>query len=414
LPTGLTFNPSGSSGGCSVANGLVTCTVGNLSANGTTSRTIVVDVASGLAEGPLSNTASVSSSQIDPSPGNNSSTETTTIIRRTDLRITKTDSSDPVVAGTWFSYNLSIRNNGPSNASGVRASDQLPAGLTFRSSDSSSQCSAVGQQVICTVGNLSANGTENRTIAVDAAAWLAEGPVSNTASVSGDQTDPVAGNNSGSQSTTIHRQADLGVSLSDSADPVGIGGAFTYHVTVTNNGPSDASGVSVSDTLPAELSFKLSGSSSECLAVGQQVTCTVGNLAAGHGVVLAVAVDVDDALADGTLLSNTVIVSANETDPNGGNNSATEGTLSKVFKTYLPVILRSLTELSVFNDNTGGDVTFTVVGAGVSCVVPNNTTQFCGSFEPGTYTVRVSSLCGEAEAVKTYQSGPVITRVYCK
>jgi hypothetical protein len=83
-------------------------------------------------------------------------------------------------------------------------------------------------------------------------------------------------------------------------------------------------------------------------------------------------------------------------------------------KVYLPVLIRSLTELSVFNDNTGGDVTFTVVEAGVSCVVPNNATQFCGSFEPGTYTVRVSSLCGDAEAVKTYESGPVITRIYCK
>jgi uncharacterized repeat protein (TIGR01451 family) len=414
LPAGLRFS-SGSQCSAQAQGRQVTCNVGSLAKDGVASRTIAVTADSSLTDGALlTNTATVSGTETDLIGANNSSSIQTSFIRRADLGIIKTDSTDPVVAGTSFSYTLSITNNGPSDAAGVKVSDQLPTGLAFRSSGSSGECTADGQQVTCTVGNLSANGTENRTIAVDAAAWLAEGPLSNTASVSGDQTDPSMGNNSSTQATAIIRRPDLEVSLSDSSDPVGIGGSFTYHVTVTNHGPSDASGVSVSDTLPAELSFKSSGSSSECLAVGHQVTCTVGNLAAGHDVVLAVAVDVDDSLADGTLLSNTVIVSAYEPDPNGGNNSATEGTLSKVFKTYLPVILRSLTELSVFNDNTGGDVTFTVVGAGVSCVVPNNTTQFCGSFEPGTYTVRVSSLCGEAEAVKTYQSGPVITRVYCK
>jgi uncharacterized repeat protein (TIGR01451 family) len=416
LPEGLRFS-SGSQCSAQAQGRQVTCNVGSLLKDELASRTITVNADASLADGALlTNTATVSGNETDLVESNDSSSTQTGFVRQADLGITKTDSDDPVVAGTSFSYNLSVTNNGPSDASGVVISDTLPAGLSFNTSDPIAACSAVGQEVTCDIGNLAAHDTVDLTLFVMASASLLDGiQLSNTASVSGEETDLPTGNNSDTKDTTVRRQADLGVSLSDSTDPVGIGGSFTYYVTVTNHGPSDASGVKVSDTLPAGLSFNTSGSSSECSPTSQQVvTCDINDLAAGLDVVLAVAVDVDDSLADGTLLSNTVVVSVNEADPNGSNDSATEDTLGKVLKVYLPVLIRSQTELSVFNDNTGGYVTFTVVEAGVSCVVPNNTTQFCGSFEPGTYTIRVSSLCGEAETVKTYGNGPVTTRVYCK
>ena len=81
---------------------------------------------------------------------------------------------------------------------------------------------------------------------------------------------------------------------------------------------------------------------------------------------------------------------------------------------YLPLILESeLTELYVFNDNTGGELTFTVVGTGVSCRVQNNATQFCGSFLPGTYTVQATAICGFSSKTKTYGSGRQTQRVTC-
>jgi hypothetical protein len=108
-------------------------------------------------------------------------------------------------------------------------------------------------------------------------------------------------------------------------------------------------------------------------------------------------------------------VTRNEVDPNAGNNSVTEVTLvGEFYKTFLPLVLKPApTELSVFNDNTGGNVTFTVLGTGVSCVVPNKTTSFCGSFPPGTYQVQVNSVCGDGFFSKDYGSGPVTTRVFC-
>ncbi len=82
---------------------------------------------------------------------------------------------------------------------------------------------------------------------------------------------------------------------------------------------------------------------------------------------------------------------------------------------FLPILLNPApTELSVFNDKTGDNVTFEVLGTPVSCVVPNNTTQFCGTFLPGTYQIRVKSACGEGLFTKIYNSGPVTTRVFCR
>ena len=81
---------------------------------------------------------------------------------------------------------------------------------------------------------------------------------------------------------------------------------------------------------------------------------------------------------------------------------------------YLPLIFKpELTDLYVFNNNTGGDLQFTVVGANVSCIVQNNTTQFCGSFLPGTYLVETTTLCGPSSKNVTYNSGSQTQPVSC-
>src|SRR5438132_824320 len=56
--------------------------------------------------------------------------------------------------------------------------------------------------------------------------------------------------------------ADLAIVKNDSPDPVVAGTAFSYSIVLTNNGPNDATGVTVNDTLPAGLTFNVAGSSS--------------------------------------------------------------------------------------------------------------------------------------------------------
>ena len=76
------------------------------------------------------------------------------------------------------------------------------------------------------------------------------GTYTNTATVSAATADPVPGNNSGSQDTTIVPSADLSIVKTDSADPVNPDTSFDYTIVVTNNGPSDADNLQVTDSIP--------------------------------------------------------------------------------------------------------------------------------------------------------------------
>ncbi|MFA9204521.1 MAG: DUF11 domain-containing protein, partial [Flavobacteriales bacterium] len=48
---------------------------------------------------------------------------------------------------------------------------------------------------------------------------------------------------------------DIVVNLNDSPDPVPAGGQLTYTLSVANNGPDDATGVQITNTLPAGVSL---------------------------------------------------------------------------------------------------------------------------------------------------------------
>ncbi len=50
-------------------------------------------------------------------------------------------------------------------------------------------------------------------------------------------------------------EADLAVSQTDAPDPARVGQALTYTITVRNNGPKAATGVTLTDTLPKNAGF---------------------------------------------------------------------------------------------------------------------------------------------------------------
>ncbi|MBL7187982.1 MAG: tandem-95 repeat protein [Phycisphaerae bacterium] len=134
---------------------------------------------------------------------------------------------------------------------------------------------------------------------------------------------------------TLVPQVDLVVSKTDTPDPVTAGsgpGNLTHTVTVTNAGPSDASGVTLSETvsLPAGasiVSITPSGTTSYAPAAASPGTWTVGNLASGASETLTVVMTVDAGTADGAVVSDTATVtSVNETLINTGDDSATENT----------------------------------------------------------------------------------------
>jgi uncharacterized repeat protein (TIGR01451 family) len=125
--------------------------------------------------------------------------------------------------------------------------------------------------------------------------------------------------------------ADLAIDKSGAPNPVLSGNRLTYTIAVTNNGPQDATGVTVTDALPGSLHFNsVSSSQGTCTRStatnpkpkGGTVTCSVGDLANRADANITIVVT---ATTLGTL-TNTAKVNGNETDPDSSNNSASATT----------------------------------------------------------------------------------------
>jgi uncharacterized repeat protein (TIGR01451 family) len=252
--------------------------------------------------------------------------------------MTKTHTGD-FAAGENGTYNLTVSNTGPSSAEAdITVTDTLPAGLTFVSGGGSGgfTCTAVGQTVTCvraTSLTPGASASFDVTVAVSPSA----GPeVTNTASTSSDTDDPDPGNNSDSDPTVIVTSADVALAKEDSADPVTPGSDFSYVLSVTNNGPADASAVSVTDELPEGTSFvSASGLGWTCDQASGTVTCTRDSLAEGASAP-DITITVTAPSAAGRI-TNSASVSAAEDDPSLGNNSATEDTTVQAAPGPLPM-----------------------------------------------------------------------------
>ena len=119
----------------------------------------------------------------------------------------------------------------------------------------------------------------------------------------------------------IEPTADLAITKTDDVDPVTVGDNVTYTITVTNNGPDDATGVMVSDSLPAEVSFVSASAGCTEGPIGV-VTCSLGALADGASTVVSITVT---AVSPGLAVDQVLAINT-ETDPDPANSSVTEET----------------------------------------------------------------------------------------
>ena len=123
---------------------------------------------------------------------------------------------------------------------------------------------------------------------------------------------------------------DVLVNQSDSPDPVPSGGILTYTMVVSNNGPDDATGVVLTDTIPAGTTFVSRATTKGSCAGTTAITCTIGALANGESATVTIVVTAPTSAGS---ISNTAIATRNEPDGNATNNSDTDSTTVSVMPT---------------------------------------------------------------------------------
>ena len=319
LPSGVGLVSATSTQGTCAGTSTITCNLGGIGSGSSVTVTIVVSVVL-TTPCPMVNAASVAASEPDPDPSDNTATTNTTVLSCADLAVDKSDSPDPVSAGSNLTYTVTVSNNGPGTSTAVVLTDNLTTTATFVSAASTQgSCAESGGTVTCNIGDMTTSTVATVTIVITS---NTAGTIVNTVSVSSAVFDPVSANNSGTETTTgvpSGANADLSVTESDSPDPVTVGSNITYTITVVNNGPSTSTAVTLTENLPATVTYVTSTpSQGSCTESGGTVTCSLGILADGAASNVSIVVTADTA---GTV-SSTASVSGPQTDPDTNNNSA--------------------------------------------------------------------------------------------
>jgi uncharacterized repeat protein (TIGR01451 family) len=221
------------------------------------------------------------------------------------------------MVGSNLVYSISITNQEPNAASGVTISNRIPVGVNFVSATGGATPS--GGILLVNLGSLAASATNSAQIIVQP---TSAGKLTNMFQVFANETDPVPANNSATVVSTVTNTpvaalADLSLSASALPEPVTAGSNLVYTIFVTNRGPAAASGVVVSNRIPAGVNFV--SATGGATPSGGILLVNLGSLAAGA--TNSAQVIVQPMVAG--KLTNFFQVFANESDPVLTNNSAT-------------------------------------------------------------------------------------------
>ena len=231
-----------------------------------------------------------------------------------DISLTKTVSTTSPNVGDNVVFTLTVNNNGPSIATGVEVTDNLPTGYTYVSDNSGGNYTGG----VWTVPAIASASSESIEIT---ASVNATGNYENIAEVTAaDNLDPDSTPNNGdvaeddyaTQGTTPNPVSDLSIAKIIDNDTPAVGSTVTFTLTLQNDGPSDATGIAIEDVVPSGYD--------NVVAVTPGAT-VVGNTISWSGIALA---NGDNAafeftarvLASGNYGNRAQIIASDNLDPN--------------------------------------------------------------------------------------------------
>jgi large repetitive protein len=272
------------------------------------------------------------------------------------------DSSNSLSIGDTVQFVVTVSNAGPDPATGVVVTDQLPSGYTYvgHSVSTGSYVPATG---VWTVGGVGVSGSQTLTL------WgtmLASGNYTNTAEVTdADNFDPdsTPGNNDPTEDDQASLTPAVGavsnlslvksVAIESDTFPIGsinAGDTVRFTVTVSNAGPSVATGVAVQDVVPTGYSSVTNISDGGTLS-GSNVDWIGLTIPVGGNVALTFDALV---LATGDYTNYAQVTASDNFDPDStpGNNSTTEDDDDTLTPVVVPVSDLSLVKSIDFVTDT--------------------------------------------------------------
>lgn len=315
--------------GCGAAseNRVIACGLGSIASGDSATATITVRPNAGTAGTTLASQANIFDVLLDdPEPGNNSASNNAAVrsAAGVDLAVTISDSPDPVEQGSDVTLSFTIRNDGAEDAQQSTLSVAISQGFFGASTSSAGSCAAGGATFDCDFGVVGPGETITVTLAVTTSA---AGTLTTTANVATIDDDTNAGNNQASEDTTVAApgEADLSVSQTISPDPVTVGNSVSYELIGSNAGPAPASGVVITDLIPASVNYvsgAVSAGGTGCTYddPSRTVTCGLGNLPVGGEATATLQLTATE-VGEQTSIAD---ISGVQGDPNTANNTSSE------------------------------------------------------------------------------------------
>ena len=261
------------------------------------------------------------------------------VLPKADISLNKTTPDSEFNYHDLVVWTLTVTNNGPNDATGVKVHDVLPVGLIYQSSSASVGSYADG---VWNIGNLAkdASATLKITTLINKT-----GDITNNANISAKELDWDLTNNQDSQKITVKKATDLAITKSSNVTNPNFGDLVKWTLTVVNNGPDNATNVVVDDVIPKGLIIinKANNYNSG--------KWTVGTLKVGQTKSIEIITKVN---ATGSI-KNTASVSGDEHDYNPNNNHA-----SKTINVAKATDLAISKQINNSNPNFGDLVCWTV------------------------------------------------------